>query len=305
MEKEYQKLQKSIIRYIIWMILFWGIKMLLSFFQIEYRLWLSALGYVISGVAPFRLLGQRLIIENTNSKFMKAYSIIACVILLFAGICGLFAMKEEGITEDGKLEVNYGNHENYYYPYQKISFWGRKPAYGLLEKSMLEEKYGCQFTIDSSALDIGWIRYLPETDPDTNVMAYVKDEILIDDFSEHYVGSIFSRIHKEYDMKSERGYRSISGGVYHTCLESDWSEPSVLASNASILILNALEEMDHDINAPCNSGVLYIVARYREQVHYIPLPFGSSTILKEEGKSRDYYASPEHVREELNLWIDG
>lgn len=251
MEKDYLKLRKSIFGYVIWMILFWGIRMLLSFFRIEYRLWLSALGYVISVITPFILFGQRIIIENKKQKeqgkkphsiFLITYVIFSCVILFFAGIYSLFTMNEECITEEGRLEVMYGNHESYFFPYEKIAFWGRKPAYGLLEKSMLEEKYGCKFTIDSSSLDIGWIRYLPETAPDTYVMAYVKEGILVDDFSESYIGSIFSRVHKEFDMKSELGYRSFIGDVYHTCLESDWSNPSVLAKDASILILNALEK---------------------------------------------------------------
>ena len=47
-------------------------------------------------------------------------------------------MNIERVTEDGRLEVIYGNHESYSFPYEKISFWGRKPAYGLLEKSMLD-----------------------------------------------------------------------------------------------------------------------------------------------------------------------
>lgn len=214
-------------------------------------------------------------------------------------------MNIERVTEDGRLEVIYGNHESYSFPYEKISFWGRKPAYGLLEKSMLEEKYSCKFTIDSSSLDIGWIRYLPETDPNRYVMAYVKQGILVDDFSESYIGSIFARVHKEFDMKSELGYRSFNDDVYHICLESDWSNPTVLAKDASILILNALEKMDSDKNAPCKSSVLYIVVRYKSETYNIPLPFGDSDILKEKEMERDYYTSPEHIYEELIRWVGG
>lgn len=313
MEKEYKKIRKYIFRYIIWLLLFWGIRKLLSFFQIEYRLWLYAIGCVISAVTPFILLGQCINIDNKRLKkqgskphyiFMTLYILISCAILFVAGIFSLFFIRQEHITEDGTLQVKYGYLlDSYYYPYERISFWGRKPAYGLLEKSMLEEKYGCQFTIDNSALNIGWIHYVPQTLPNKLVRAYVTDGILTDDLSESYIGTILYRVSAEYNIRNKMDFFS-TGFVYNTCLVSDWSNPSELANDASILILKTLEEMDQDINAPCNSGVLYIRMIYQEQARYIPLPFGNSPILEEEGKARDYYTSEEHVYEELNHWMN-
>lgn len=317
MQKEYQKLRKSIFRYVIWMILFWGIRMLLSFFQIEYRLWLSALGSVISVVVPFILFGQRLAIENDRAKkevgkpslfSLRFYTFLACIILFIAGIYGLFTMNEERITENGQLEVAYSSFlsESHWYPFEKILFWGRRPIYGLEEIAMLEEKYGCKFKIDRDHLDleIHWIRFIPDPYPQLTVNAYIIDGLLWDDFKEEYIGSIFSRVYKELNIKSEKGYQSFTGGAYQTCLVSDWSNPSLLAKDAATLITYAIAEMDCDVNAPCNSGVLYVVVRYHDEIHHIPLPFGDSSVLMKENKTRDYYSDPEHVYEELTFRVN-
>lgn len=317
MEKEYQKLRASIFRYVIWLILFWGLRALLSLFQIEYRLWLSALGYIISTITPFILFRRLLIIGNQGKEesrkllqaiSLKAYNIFAYVILFFAAVYGLFTMNEENITEDGKLEVAYGVFlsENYWYPFEKISFWGRTPAYGQEAIQMLEEKYDCKFRIDRASLnlDMHWIKYVPDTYPDLRVTVYGTNE-LIDDFSETYIGSIFSQVHKELGMESNLGYQSFGGPIYHTCLVSDWNNPTVLVKNAALLISRALEKMDGDVNAPCTSGVLYVVVKYHDQFYNIPLPFGDSSILQENRRTRDYYISPEHVYEEITLLING
>ena len=317
MEKEYQKLQKSIFKYVIWLILFWGLRALLSLFQIEYRLWLSSLGCIISTITPFILFRRLLIIGNQGKEesrkilqaiSLKAYNIFAYVVLFFAAIYGLFTMNEKNITEDGKLEVAYGVFlsENYWYPFEKISFWGRRPAYGLEEIQMLEEKYDCKFRIDRASLnlDMHWIKYIPDTYPDLRVTVYGANE-LIDDFSETYIGSIFSQVHRELGMESDLGSQSFGGPIYHTCLVSDWSNPTVLVNDAALLISRALEEMDGDVNAPCTSGILYVVVRYHDQIYNIPLPFGDSSILQEKGKARDYYVSPEHVYEEIVFLING
>ncbi len=310
MKKEYQKLRKLMLLYIIWLVLFFGGKALLSLFSIEYRLWLSVIGNIISAVTPCILLGQGIDLYNQKEDRklpLTLYGILACMILCIAGAYGLCVMHEEYITEDGTLEVAYGLmlSESYLYPYERISVWGRKPAYGLEEMKQLEEKYGFKFEIDktSSHLELHQIRYVTDTYPNLSVKAYF-DEELIDDFCERYIGSIFARLYKELGIESDRGYQTFENGIYQVCLVSDGSDRKQLAKDAAMLISYTMLEIENDTNAPCTSGILYLVVRTDGQAWNIPLSFGDSCILKENNWERDYFASTEHVCEELSVWIN-
>lgn len=315
-KKKYFKIAFVAIAYVIWLIIFFGIRELLLLKNIEYRLWLSSLGYFISVVTPFVLLGMTIKVlfdfllykyssEQTLGRVIKAakvivfaiYAIISCGLLFLIALFGIFTMHEERIDEYGTLEVMYGGFptESYWYSYEKVSFWGRKPAYGLNNIKMLEEKYGCKFTLDTSGLDIGYVRYVPDTYPDLLVAVYGGQE-LRDNFAEQYINSVCVQVYNELDLVSERGNKQFEGSTYHFCLLADWENGKRLAEDSAKLISHVLTAISQDVNAPCESGFLYVVANHQDNSqHSVAIPFGNPA---------EYYdTSAEYIYEELEYQI--
>ena len=310
-EYTYKKIRKIILIYFIWLIIFFGVRQLLSVFYIEYRFWLSILGYVVSAITPFILLGWLIKLNAIkNSRIhpiviISVYSVISCGILLIFALHGFIVMHEERTGKDGTLEVAYGSFlsESHWYSYDKVSFWGRKLTHGSNIIKLLEQKYDCKFKIDTSAFDLGWVRYVPDIYPDLLISAYDKDG-LIDNFSEQYLNHIFAQLYNELAIDSERGYRSFENSFYHSCLVTDLENMSILAKDAAALINYMLIELENDINAPCSYGILYVIVKNQDNSQIVvKLPFGDSGELEAEGKDSSFFSKEENVYEELSVRI--
>ena len=292
--------------YITWLIFFYGIQFLLSKFHMEYRLWLSILGLSISVIAFFILVGIILgtVIKNIGLKVLalSSYSLASVAILFLMGVYSLLTIHQEHQMEDGSLKVSYGECE---YAYEKVSFWGRRQIWGIEEKRMLEEKYGCRFTIDSSALVIGRIWYVSGIYPDIKVTANLSNGMLQDDYKEQYINKIFGEIYDELDLTSRLSAQTFAGSnFYHACLKTGIDDIDNLANESAALIKHTLSWLKSDMAAPCSDGILYVVIYFPDNYYVsITLPFGTADELLLEGKSEDYYTYQENVTDKINQAI--
>lgn len=285
---------------------FFNLRSLLTKWEIEYRFWLSALGYILLIMIPMVLIvlwicfGFSTVIRRRTEQELSvrgcriaqaavlvAFSVLCAGILFFAGIFGLFTMHEERITEDGTLQVMYGGFpgESYGYEYDKVSFWGRKPSSGLAARDMLEEKYHCSFEIYRGAMDIGWLYFIPENDPELSVTVYdvaQKD----DDYVECYLADLFSKGRQELKLTSESNMATFETSHNEFFLyQTDRPENrKILAHDGAVLISYALDQMSHDDNAPCHEGVLHLVLTSDDgNRQSIRLLFGESEELQASG----------------------
>lgn len=322
MNKKALYLGISSIAYIGFGAAFFNLRSLLAVWGIEYRLWLSLLGYILLVAVPMVLIGmwihfgfstmicrreeQELQVHGcrvAQTTVLVIFSVLCVGILLFAGFVGIFTMHEERITEDGTLQVMYGGFpgESYWYDYEKVSFWGRKPNSGLAERDMLEEKYHCRFEIYRGAMDIGWIYFIPENDPELSVTVYdvaQKD----DDYVEGYLAELFSKGKQELKLASESNMGTFEGPQYEFFLiQKDQPENrKTLAHDGAALISYALDQMSHDDKAPCKEGVLHLVLTSDDgNRQSISLPFGESEELQASGLHAASYTVEENVDQRL------
>lgn len=322
------------IAYCVMVIAFFTIQAVLQAASIEYRLWLSTLGYIVILTAPmiiiflwiklafFTMIQQLQEKELSTKNYRTAqvfvyvlYVIICVVVLFFAGLFGVFTMHEERITDEGTLQVMYGGfpNESYWYDYDKISFWGRRQAAGLKELNMLEHKYGCEFTVDDRGFDIGKIFYIPKSNPDLSVSFYggYNGEVLVDDYAQQYLSALFHEGMNQYQLESESGsiYFDEPYMEFYLCMEDSQENRKRLADDAATLITYVLERLEQDADAPCDGGVLHIAVlqnvngQYDMEKNSIKLPFGNTKKTEFAGREGDYYTSAERVYQAMQEQI--
>lgn len=318
------------ITYIGFVIAFFLGKAMAALQGIEYRFWLSALGYSLILIVPMVLialwarLGFAAMIEKRGNAGLSSkgcqvarivtfivYAVICCCIIGVCYIFALFTMHEERTTQDGTIEVMYGGWpgEAYWFDYEPVSFWGRKKAIGIAAQKKLEEKYGCSFTVDDRALDIGTVFYIPENDPELSVIVYGNQEDgeeVVDDYASQYLTRIFLEGEKNLDTHSESGsvYFAHPYYEYYLYIQDTEENRKVIAEDAAALITNALEQLKQDEDAPCAGGVLHVAVMHNPEARAeaanqsVSLPFGE-TGEKDDTVSGDYYTSAEHVYQEI------
>ena len=297
----------------------------MEFMQIEFRLWLFICGYLGTIIGAMLLFGVLIWLvfqkgiqkskEKGNSVrglTISQYIIVIifgffCLVALFLiGFFSLFYVREERVSADGQLMVAYGNFlsESYWYDYDRVSFWGRKPAYGVEEIQMLEEKYQREFTLNDIGMDIGRLTYIPEDYPDINVLVYDISEQK-DDFLERYIDQILYQAYGNAALTqtSQIRYENSEMGNFSLLLKEDQTDILSFSKDVAKLITGAIQLMQKDSNLPTFEGSLYIKIESIDQSdELLEIPFGI-TLSLENGQSGIYYADYENVYEKITEYM--
>ncbi|NTV78488.1 MAG: ABC transporter permease [Clostridiales bacterium] len=307
--------------YLLLLLLFFTMKNVLAFMNIEYRLWLLILGYLGSILGIIALAGWFLWIlfqkgiqksqEKGNSVraltitqhvILAVYGLLSLLILVMVGIFSLFHVHQEKSTPDGQLMVDFGNYlsDSYWYDYEKVSFWGRKPAYGVEELEMLKAKYQRDFTMDTTGMEVGKLRYIPVDYPDISVTVYdVKEKK--DNFLQGYLDSI---LFQAYSMSAltqtvQVTYEASEMGNFTLLLDEDETDFLSYSKDVARLVEAAIRLMEEDSKLPVLEGSLYIKAEagaFSEEL--LEIPFGVTLTLK-NGQEGIYYTDYEMVYDKI------
>lgn len=319
------------VAYIVYVIAFFGIRYLLAEQEIEYRLWLTVMGYGLIVLGPMVLIAlwARLLYLSIITKREEAdlpvkgnkaaamilfvvYIFLCTVIIWFCFFFFVFTTHEERVARDGTLQVMYGGFpgEGYWFDYERVSFWGRRQRAGITDQQMLEDKYGCKFTIDDRGFDIGRIYFIPENDPNISVSVYkgmYGTEKAEDDYAVCYLTRTFTEGKDRCHISSESGSIDFDHFFmeFYLYVQDTPENRKALADDAAALIAYTLEELKKDPDAPCDGGELHVGILQEDEMqyeiarHYVTLPFGNMEELETAGKDADYYTSAEHVYQEI------